>query len=81
MFQDVSKTWFHVQSEHEGYMLTVSEDTYEAEILWIDEPESKFHEVRSTKCQFENTLKEKTLSLKKRTLKEMIKELSKRRKI
>ena len=53
MFQDLSKTWFNVQSEHERYMLTVSEDTYEAKILWIDEPESKFHELRSRKCQFE----------------------------
>ena len=46
MLQDVSKTWFNVLSEHERYMLTVSEDTYEAEILWIDEPEANFHELR-----------------------------------
>ena len=56
MFQDVSKTWFNVQGEHERCMLTVSEDTYEAEILWIHEAESKFHELRSKKCQFEKTL-------------------------
>ena len=41
MFQDVSKMWFNVQSER--YMLTLSEDTYEAKILWIDEHETKFH--------------------------------------
>ena len=25
MFQDVSRTWSNVQSEHERYMLTISE--------------------------------------------------------
>ena len=65
MFQDVSKTWFNVQSEHERYMLTVSDDTYESEILWIDEPETKFHESRSRKCQLEKALKKQALTLEK----------------
>ena len=74
MFQDVSKTWFNVQSAHERYMLTVSDDTYEAEILWIDEPES--NELRSKKCQFDKTLKEKTLSLEKTNFEENAKRVA-----
>ena len=44
--EDMSKTWFNLQSKHERYLLTFSEDNNEADMLWIDETETKFHELR-----------------------------------
>ena len=49
-------------------MLTIGEDTYEGEILWIGEHETKFPGIKVEKSQFEKNLKEKALTLEKNYL-------------
>ena len=48
-FDDIVSTCTLLQEKQETYLLTLNEELYENEISWIDDPENKFHELRSKK--------------------------------
>ena len=47
-FDNIVKTWT-LQEKQNEYLLKLDQEKYDNEISWIDEPENRFHALRSKK--------------------------------
>ena len=67
-FEDIVNTWSLLQEKQNEYLLKLDQEMYDNEISWIDEPENRFHALRSKKCQLEILLKEEKMKREKEEL-------------
>ena len=67
-FEDIVNTWSPLQEKQNEYLLKLDQEMYDNEISWIDEPENRFHALRSEKCQLDILLKEEKMKREKEEL-------------
>ena len=55
------KTWSLLQEKQSEYLLKLDQEMYDNEISWIDEPDNRFHALRSKKRHLDILLKDEKM--------------------
>ena len=64
-FNDVEKAWRNMEEKHEEYIITLEDDTIDAEEKWISDVQNTYHDVRSRYVKFKNSCQVKSELLSK----------------